>query len=135
MSSMIERAFNNINPENRKFIEKNTDIVEEVYKILEDKGYSQNRLAELLDKSPSEVSKYLSGLHNLTLRSITKMEVALGANIIMSCSQAKQKYDRPKYFHLRRDAQKNQADFSGGRKVEARINREPLQANEKLIAS
>ena len=36
----------------------------------------------MLDKKPSEITKWLSGLHNLTLKSITKMEVALGVNLM-----------------------------------------------------
>ena len=36
----------------------------------------------MLGKKPSEITKWLSGLHNLTLKSITKMEVALGVNLM-----------------------------------------------------
>ena len=45
----------------------------------------------MLGKRPSEVTKWLSGLHNLTLKSITKMEVALGVNLMNP---------EPKYIYL-----------------------------------
>ena len=119
MSDIIDNAFKNIDPNNRKFVEKNTDIVEEIYKIFEAKGYSQQDLAERLDKHPSEISKYLSGLHNLTLRSITKMEVALDCDIIMSCSKARKKYRKARFFDLKKDARKNAGDISDGGRVKA----------------
>ena len=45
----------------------------------------------MLDKKPSEITKWLSGLHNLTLKSIIKMEVALGVNLMNP---------EPKYVYL-----------------------------------
>lgn len=35
-----------------------------------------------MDKSPFEVSKWLTGMHNLTLKSIVKMEIALEVDLI-----------------------------------------------------
>lgn len=49
----------------------------------------QKDLAERMGKSPAEVSKWLSGLHNLTQQSIVKMEEALGADITITPEQAK----------------------------------------------
>lgn len=52
------------------------------HQILKEKGITQKELAARLDKSPSEISKWLSGNHNLTLRSIAKLEAELGADLI-----------------------------------------------------
>jgi len=119
MRNIIDNAFKNIDPNNKKFVEKNTDIVEEIYKIFEEKDYSQQDLAELLDKHPSEISKYLSGLHNLTLRSITKMEIALGSDIIMTRSKAREKYRKARFFALKKNARKNEGDITDGGRVKA----------------
>ena len=72
----------NRNPEIDKFIEKNLDITEKVRLAMENKGWKSLDLAKAMDKNPSEVSKWLSGMHNLTLKSITKMEMALGIDLI-----------------------------------------------------
>lgn len=72
----------NSNPEIDSFIEKNLAITEKVRLALEQKGWKALDLAKALDKSPSEVSKWLTGMHNLTLKSITKMEIALGIDLI-----------------------------------------------------
>jgi len=72
----------NRDPEIDQFIEKNLAICEKVRLALETKGWSKGQFAEALGKKPSEVSKWLSGMHNLTLKSIIKMELALGINLI-----------------------------------------------------
>ena len=107
MSDIIASAFANINPENEKFVNKNVDIVEEVCQILKEQGISQKELAKKLDKSSAEVSKWLCGTHNLTLRSITKLEVALGVDLITTVSEAKKKYQTINYVHVNKNAQRN----------------------------
>lgn len=69
-------------PEIEKFIEKNLAITDKVLAALEAKDWTKGKLAEAMGKSPSEVSKWLSGMHNLTLKSIIKMEVHLGIDLI-----------------------------------------------------
>jgi transcriptional regulator with XRE-family HTH domain len=69
-------------PEIDRFIDKNLAITEKVRQALEFKGWTKVQFAEAMEKSPSEVSKWLSGMHNLTLKSIIKMENALGINLI-----------------------------------------------------
>lgn len=64
------------------FVKKYGDMLVRVHQILNEKGITQKALAEKLGKSPSEVSKWLSGNHNLTLRSIAKLEAELEEEII-----------------------------------------------------
>jgi len=68
-------------PEIEAFVEKNLAITEKVRQALEAKGWSHAEFAKAMGKSPSEVSKWLSGMHNLTLKSIIKMETALGMDL------------------------------------------------------
>ena len=72
----------NQNPEIDRFIERNLEITQKVCSILKKRGIKKNEFAKMLNKKPSEVTKWLSGLHNLTLKSITKMEVALAINLM-----------------------------------------------------
>src|SRR5690554_3700884 len=72
----------NSNPEINSFIDKNLAITEKVRIAMETKNWKSLDLAKAMDKSPSEVSKWLTGMHNLTLKSITKMEIALGVDLI-----------------------------------------------------
>lgn len=70
------------NPETERYVEKNMAIAEKVNSVLIEKGIKKNEFAEMLGKSPFEISRWLTGMHNLTLKSITKMEIALGIDLI-----------------------------------------------------
>jgi ribosome-binding protein aMBF1 (putative translation factor) len=81
---VIDRYRDRVKPENKIYIRKNLQISERVSELLEEKGWSQKEFARRLGKKESEVSKWLSGLHNLTLKSITKMEAVLEEDIIQA---------------------------------------------------
>ncbi|MBC7775039.1 MAG: helix-turn-helix transcriptional regulator [Phycisphaerae bacterium] len=85
-NSIIERIRARTQPETRIYIQKNLDIAFRVNELLQQKGWTQKDLAKALDKSESEVSRWLSGLHNLTLKSIVKLEAVLGAEIMAVAS-------------------------------------------------
>lgn len=70
-------------PEDSKiFVDKSLEIADFIFWIMEQKGMKQKDLAEKMGKSEAEVSKLLAGMHNYTLRSISKIEAALSATII-----------------------------------------------------
>lgn len=58
------------------------DIVVRINSLLKEKGMTQKELAEQLNKKPSEISKWLKGEHNFTLRSIAKLEAELGEPLL-----------------------------------------------------
>ena len=71
-----------ISPDVKKQLEISVSLANRVYDILEAKGMSQKDLAKLLGKTETEVSRWLSGTHNLTIATIAKISVALGEDII-----------------------------------------------------
>ncbi|OFY39338.1 MAG: hypothetical protein A2X18_07230 [Bacteroidetes bacterium GWF2_40_14] len=64
------------------FIRLHADITVRVNQLLKEKGYNQKQLAAKLDKSPSEINKWLKGDHNFTLKSIAKLQAELGDIIL-----------------------------------------------------
>ena len=58
------------------------DLLLRINKVLKAKGLSQKELAESLDKKPSEISKWLGGDHNFTLRTLAKLQAELGEELI-----------------------------------------------------
>lgn len=72
----------NKNPEIDRFTERNLAITEKVNAILKDRNIKKKEFADMLGKKPSEVTKWLTGLHNLTLKSITRMEEVLQVDLI-----------------------------------------------------
>lgn len=81
-------------PETERFVDLSMDIIDEIHNALEKKGWSQKDLATAVGKSPGEISKWVSGLHNLTLKSIVKLEIALDTQLIMTETIAKQRFDQ-----------------------------------------
>ncbi len=67
-----------------QFVDKSMDIADQIVAILKAKGWSQKKLADALGKKESEISKWLTGTHNFTLRSIAKMEAILKEDIIVA---------------------------------------------------
>jgi len=81
--NVIERIRTRTQPETRIFVRKNLDVAFRVNDLLRQKGWTQKDLAKMMGKTESEVSRWLSGLHNITLKSIVKMEEVLGAEILI----------------------------------------------------
>lgn len=68
-------------PEMKMQMELSVAIANRIYDILEAKGMSQKDFARLMGKSETEVSRWLSGTHNMTLATLCKISIALGENI------------------------------------------------------
>lgn len=82
-SKIAQRIVDETPQEVRIFVRKYGDIVVRINQLLREKGYTQKELASKLDKTPSEISKWLNGDHNFTLRSIAKLEAILGEPILI----------------------------------------------------
>lgn len=83
-------------PEVKKQVDLCVTIANRVYCLLEERGMSQRDLARALGKTETEVSRWLSGTHNLTIATIAKMATVLGDDIITATSTFKQEvYEYP----------------------------------------
>jgi transcriptional regulator with XRE-family HTH domain len=69
-------------PEIEKLVEKNLAIANKIYEMLQERGLKSADLARMLNKKPSEISKWLTGTHTFTTKTITKIETVLGVDII-----------------------------------------------------
>jgi len=105
----VSRFFSRKGPKDIQcFVSKNMDITEQVYALLAEKGWSQKDLAGALGKTDAEVSRWLSGTHNLTLRSIAKLEAVLDADLILTPLKAADRYKEIAYVTVRVDQGRNQ---------------------------
>ncbi len=73
------------------YVKKSFRIVDRIYQILQEQGKDQKALAKALGKSESEISKWMTGTHNFTLKSISKIESVLGQPILEVTRQDKSK--------------------------------------------
>lgn len=104
-------------PEDVKiFVRRQVDMARRIREIMEDQNLTQKSLAKRLSKQESEISKWLSGEHNLTFRSLAKLEAALGEPILEvpdamgAASTGWRKIEGPTGFTISVSPQKNPID-------------------------
>src|SRR6056297_1313204 len=107
LNKMLQEIRNRTKPEQKRYIKKNIAIVNAIYEALERKNMKASDLARKMGKSPAEISKWLSGSHNLTLQSITKLETILDEDIVLTPSEAQSQFERTKYVTFRAQANPN----------------------------
>ncbi len=71
-----------ISPETKGLVRKQGDIAARIDEILKRKHLKQGDLARRVNMKKSQVSNILAGNANLTLRTITRLELALGEEIV-----------------------------------------------------
>ena len=81
-NKIMDDIRSSISPEMKLQTEMSVAIANRIYEILEAKGMSQKDLAKKLGKTETEVSRWLSGTHNLTLATICKISAALEAEVV-----------------------------------------------------
>jgi transcriptional regulator with XRE-family HTH domain len=83
---MISKIFQEVLDETPEhvdiFVRLYADLTVRINELLRKKGITKEELADRLDKSPSEISKWLSGEHNFTLRSLAKLSAELGEPLL-----------------------------------------------------
>ena len=57
-------------------------LADKIDMILREKNISQKQLAKKMGKTEAEVSRWLGGTHNFTLRTIAKISEALGVKLL-----------------------------------------------------
>ena len=57
-------------------------VSNKIHALLTDKGMTQKELAKKMGKTEAEVSVWLSGQHNFILRTLAKISVVLGEDLI-----------------------------------------------------
>lgn len=80
----------------RKETERSYGIAERIDAVLKQKGLSKTDLARMTGKKNAEVSKWLSGTQNFTLRTIALIEEALSCDLI-SVTEDRQLPSQPSF--------------------------------------
>lgn len=81
-SKTVDRLLKSTPKDVEIFVDLYADLVVRINQLLREKGISKKELAEKLEKKPSEISKWLSGEHNFTLRSLAKLSAELGEPLL-----------------------------------------------------
>lgn len=81
-SKTVDRLLKSTPKDVEIFVDLHADLVVRINQLLREKGIARKKLAERLDKQPSEITKWLSGEHNFTLRSLAKLSAELGEPLL-----------------------------------------------------
>ncbi len=79
---LFKEYLEKIPTEERRETDLSFDIAKRIYDILKRKGWSQADFAKAAGKKEAEISKWLSGQHNFTIRTIAFIETVLGEGIV-----------------------------------------------------
>lgn len=85
---IMDEIRSSISPEMKLQMELSVAIANRIYEVLDAKGMSQKDFAHLMGKTETEVSRWLSGTHNLTMATICKISAALGEDVIKVADHA-----------------------------------------------
>lgn len=81
-SKVLQRVINNTPKDVEIFVDWYAELVLRINELLREQKITKKQLAEKLDKKPSEISKWLGGEHNFTLRSLAKLSAELGEPLL-----------------------------------------------------
>ena len=59
-------------------------IADEINKLMLEKGLTKKQFADALGKKPSEVTKWLSGQHNFTIKTLAMLSSFFGKSLIVT---------------------------------------------------
>lgn len=76
------------------YVEQAFKVADQIDFILKKQGKTQRDLATALGKSESEISKWLTGEHNFTLRSLAKIQAALNENVLLFPIEVSEKIEK-----------------------------------------
>lgn len=79
----VEKLLKDVPDEIKIFTDLYGDLVVRIHEIMQEKKMTQKELAIRLGKKPSEISRWLSGKHNFTLRSLAKLSAELGEPLLI----------------------------------------------------
>lgn len=81
-SQIISQIEKQNTPEQILFWDLQVDLILRINQILKEKKIGKKQLAVILGKQPSEISKWLNGEHNFTLKTIAKLSAAFNEPLI-----------------------------------------------------
>ncbi|MBQ1886391.1 MAG: helix-turn-helix transcriptional regulator [Bacteroidales bacterium] len=82
IGTSFEQIVNTIPSDIKLEVELEFAISNRLFSLLNNRGLSKIELAKSLGKRPSEVTKWLSGQHNFTLRTISMLSAFFGEPLI-----------------------------------------------------
>lgn len=75
-------ALNSVSKDIKMFVDMSMDISDKIADALKERGLSKKEFAEMMGKDKAEVTRWLSGTHNFTLKTLCKISCVLDIDLI-----------------------------------------------------
>jgi transcriptional regulator with XRE-family HTH domain len=108
---IVQKILDRTPKETTIFVKHYAALAKRIYELLEEKGWTQKELAEKMEKTPSEINKWLNNEHNLTLRSIAKLEAVFETSLIEVLSHETTVHKQQKSFSVKVVPLKKETDM------------------------
>lgn len=82
-AALFDECMSQVPNEVRMELDMSFALADKIDMILKEKNISQKQLAKRMGKTEAEVSRWLGGTHNFTLRTIAKISDALGVKLLI----------------------------------------------------
>lgn len=92
-AELVDKFLSETPKEFEYFVQHSMEISVRIIELLDKHNLTQREIASKLGKSESEISKWLSGNHNLTLKSISKLESVFNEQIIFTEKEVSEKFN------------------------------------------
>ena len=81
-NALFQSCLSEVKEDVKAEIDLSFAIVDRIDALLKEKGMTQRELAEALGKNEAEISRWMRGTHNFTIRTLAKISNVLGAQIV-----------------------------------------------------
>ncbi len=78
---LFKQSLEEVSPEIKAELDISFALADKIDGILKDRGMSQKEFAKKMGKTEAEVSRWLSGRHNFTIRTIAKISKVLDVKL------------------------------------------------------
>lgn len=137
MDDLFERLLQETPDDTKRFVARSMDVSDQITSLLKKKNISQRQLADKLGKKESEISKWLSGNHNFTLRTLAKIESILMEDILiapMFWNEYKGAFSKEATGEQAHVVKKVNLVFSTGVSMKAHVNTKAFRSQEEEVA-
>lgn len=91
-NTLFEECLAEVAAEVKEEVRINIEIADRIYELLKEKQMTQRDLATFMGKRESEISRWLTGHHGFTTKTLAKISTVLGEPLIQVKRDAETKY-------------------------------------------
>ena len=82
-TNLYQQALLDIPDDVKREVALSFSVADRIYYLMKEAGMTQKEFAKKIGKSESEVSAWMTGRHNFTLKTLSKISSVFGADIVV----------------------------------------------------